>query len=191
MRSIRSVPEGSWDQPGLGVWNVRELCVHACRAWLTTLQYSADTAELTMHTSLDYFRVVLDAPGDIHADVAERARATAAELDEPVPTYAARLLHEVQALLEGTPDDRVIATFAGGIRFIDYLPTRVLELVVHGIDICDAVGTEPDVPPTAGAVAIGLLGSLAIARLEPARVAGLVRGLTGRAAFPGELNLLA
>ncbi len=191
MQAIGSVPEDGWDRPGLGVWNVRELCVHACRAWSTTLQYSAQTAELTLQSPLEYFLAVLNTPGDLHGDVAQRTRESAAALGDPIPHYAAGLHREVQDLLGNTDDDRVIANFAGGIRFIDYLPTRVLELVVHGIDIHHAVATPPNPPTSASGVAMELLGELAVARMDSGEFAGLVRGLTGRAPFPSDINLLA
>lgn len=190
LNTIESVPNDVWSQPALGEWNVRELSVHACRAWLTTLQYSGETTELTIYSPAEYYVAVSKMGPDVHAQVAERARENAVSVDDPIPTYAAGLSGEVARLVANTSDDQVLSSFAGGIRFIDYLPTRVLELTVHGIDVCDAIGAEAHVPPSAMAASLELLGQISAARLAAAEATDLVRALTGRAPFLSDLNVL-
>lgn len=191
IRAIESVPDSDWLKPGLGVWNVRELAVHASRAWLTTLQYTAEPASLSLHRPVDYYLAVLNLPGDLHTRVAETSIEQAASVDDSVPVYASALYREASAVVDNTPDDQVIASLAGGIRLIDYLPSRVLEMVTHGIDIHDALGSEPEVPVSAMSVSLELLSQIAAERLPADQSAGLVRALTGRAPFAGDINLLA
>ena len=40
-------------------------------------------------------------------------------------------------------DDPLVTTIAGGMRLSVYLATRTFELVVHGVDIADALGVAP------------------------------------------------
>lgn len=191
LRAIESVPVSDWEKPGLGVWNVRELAVHASRAWLTTLQYTAETSNLLLHRPVDYYLAVLNLPGDLHKRVADTTIEQAASVDEPVPAYASELCAEVSTVVDNTADDQVITSLAGGIRLIDYLPSRVLEMVTHGIDIHHALGSEPEVPVSAMSVSLELLSQIAAERLPSDQSAALVRALTGRATFGGDINLLA
>ena len=72
------------------------------------------------------------------AAVAGRGRRAGRALgDDPVATVQS-LVPRVLALVQraGSP---LITTAAGGMRLRTYLPTRTLELVVHGLDIATAV----------------------------------------------------
>ena len=89
-----------------------------------------------------------------------------------------------------TSDDAVVGTFVGGIRLLDYLPSRVVELVVHTLDLTDALDRDPELPTLAATVALGTLAEVAAARPGTVDVPALVRGLTGRAPWPGETNVL-
>ena len=85
------------------------------------------------------------------------------------------------------PRPHATPAVAGGIRLSAYLPTRVFELVVHGLDICRAVGREDAPPLAAQRLALGLAGDLAAARgLGPE----LLLALTGRSALPHGFTVL-
>jgi hypothetical protein len=47
------------------------------------------------------------------------------------------------------------------VRFSDWLPTRVMELVVHGDDLAASVGIDAPPPSEAAAVTIDLMVALA------------------------------
>ncbi len=99
--------------------------------------------------------------------------------------------------LAAAAGDPLIRTFAGGMRFAQYLPTRTFELVVHGLDIAGALRSPA--PAYSRAVldeVVTLAGSAAVveeqgragaARLDrPRRTAvGLFRRLR---AFPAALE---
>ena len=82
--------------------------------------------------------------------------------------------------------DDIVHTFVGEIRLDQYLATRVIELVVHGIDLAEVVGIGVSPPPSAARVALAVLIDLV-----PADDLGvLLRALTGRAQMLPGLHVL-
>lgn len=183
------VEESQWTAPALDGWTVRELFVHASRAGSTVTAYAAGTADRELRSPADYYLTALDSDG-IHESVAERARNQATELDEPVPAYLRRVFTEAEQTLQRTPSHQVLGTQAGGIALEDYLPTRVVELVVHGIDLAAALGLEARIPAIAMEVALESLAELAVRRPEELDPVDLVNALTGRGSLPEGTNLL-
>lgn len=188
--ALDAVADDQWVTPALGEWDVRELAVHTTRAWSTIISYVDVPAPLTLHSASEYYLAALGSDPAIHRQVSERAKAQAQELSEPVPGVARRLFLEAENVLERTPADHVLGTVAGGIRLVDYLPTRVVELVVHGIDLCTAVGAVPEVPLAALELTLEVLVDLASERPERVDPVHLVRALTGRAPLPGDFDVL-
>lgn len=178
-----------WSRPATDRWTVRDLFVHASRAASTITTYASSGAERTLHSAAEYYLSVLDAQ-DLHDAVAERARTQAAEIDEPIPEYLARVFAEAEQTLQRTPAAQVLDTRGGGITLEDYLPTRVVELVVHGIDIADSLEVRPEVPDTAMSVTLETLADLCALRADVLDPATLVRTLTGRGTLPEATNLL-
>ena len=76
----------------------------------------------------------------------------------------------------------LVTTIAGGMRLADYLPTRTFELAVHTADLAVALGSPPDVPPTAAAQALAIVAGLAVA---DGRAGPLLLAATGRPVPPG------
>ncbi len=83
--------------------------------------------------------------------------------------------------------DAAVATPFGGIRMRDYLPTRTLELAVHGLDLAAAMGLPPTCPPCALETSLVLCGTLAT---HTGKAPGLLLAATGRQALPPGFNLL-
>lgn len=183
------VGESQWSAPALGEWTVRELFVHASRAGSTIVDYAGEPAARTLGSGAEYYLTVLERDG-VHEAVADRARAQAAEVDEPIPAYVERTFAEAEQTLQRTPAGMVLDTRGGGITLEDYLPTRVVELVVHGIDIAAALGVTPEVPVTAMRVTLEMLSELAVCRPQALDPVVLVRALTGRGTLPEDTNLL-
>ena len=80
------------------------------------------------------------------------------------------------------PDDAVCSSRFGGMRLIDYLPTRVVELTVHCLDITDAL----DRPPTVRPAPVALTAALMVQVADPLVV---IRSLGGRSALPDGYNV--
>jgi uncharacterized protein (TIGR03083 family) len=154
---INSIRPEQWQQPGLGVWTVRELAAHALRSFTLIAEYSASdpSAPIDAADAVGYYRAIfVNDHAAIHAAVAERGRQSGAALgDEPAAAIRERV-REVMSLLPNLSDDQSCVTPFGNIRLIDYLHTRLVELVVHGLDLCRAIGRPLDAPVVAVTVAM-------------------------------------
>ena len=171
--------------PGLGVWDVRALVGHTSRALSTVETYLAVGRQpVEIAEPVDYFLAALGAPAgtpqraERDAAIAERGRQAGAELGDDPATAVAELAERVVGLVGRTPPDAPVATPAGTMRLSAYLPTRTLELTVHSLDTCRAVGVTP--PPSLDVPVAPTLGLLAaIAAHRPNR-ADLLLQLAGR-----------
>jgi uncharacterized protein (TIGR03083 family) len=177
------VPAGGWDEPGLGEWTVRELTAHALRAFLT-LQRLCDTTggAPQLESAMAYYRAIA-VREDVHAGVLQRGREAGAQLVDPEAT-ARRTAEQALGRLAATPDEHVGETFAGPMRLADYLPTRVVELGIHTLDLQRATGQPMALPASAAAVVLGTLAELA-------DVPTLLMAMTGRQPLPDGFNVLA
>jgi uncharacterized protein (TIGR03083 family) len=187
---VDGIDPDQWALPTIGEWTVRELVAHTARALVTVETYLAQPAErVELTSSAAYFAAGL-APEGIHDDVARRARDQADALGPDLRTAVTEVARRVLALVDATSDDAVLGTFVGGIRLADYLPSRVVELVVHTLDLTDALSAPPVLPPTAALVALGTLAEVGASRPGVVDPAALVRALAGRAPLPGDFNVL-
>lgn len=184
---VATVPDDGWDRPGLGEWTVRELVAHTSRAHRTVAQYLADPQPLAHSDAVSYFRAALGARG-IDTAIFERGRAEAALLgDDPTDTVATRA-DEVLALVERTSGDAPCATAAGGMTLDGYLATRVVELTLHTVDLCVALGRDDEQPPQSAARLTGaVLAGLAV---EGGLGARALAALSGRAELPAGFTVL-
>src|SRR3954452_12104049 len=127
-----------WDRPGLGEWDIRDLVGHTSRSFLTVETYLARPAPTVEVASAgDYFRATSAAaagPG-----VAARGREAGAALGADPAAAVAEIAGRVLPLVEARNGTELLTTFAGGMRLVDYLPTRTFELVVHTADLATAV----------------------------------------------------
>lgn len=181
---VAAVPADGWDRPGLGEWTVRELVGHTGRAFLTVRDYLASPAEhATLPDAATYFAVGLSGAG-VHEMVAERGREAGLALgDDPLGTVG-EWAGQALAAAGAAPDDTVVGTSFGGMRLLDYLPTRVFELTVHGLDLARALGLPPRMPARPLAVTAHLVTDLALVQ---GHGPDLVLALTGRSALPASV----
>lgn len=175
-----------WEAPGLGEWDVRALVGHTSRSLLTVEAYLAVPAgSVEVASSVAYYqatRTIAAGPG-----VAQRGRDAGAALG-PDPSAAVRVIAErVPPLLDSTDGTELVTTIAGGMRLADYLTTRVVELVVHTLDLATALGVPAEPPARAAAVALGVVTDLAVA---DGRAAPLLLAATGRTGLPSGFTVL-
>ena len=184
---VDKVDIDGWEAPALGEWCVRDLTGHTYRSFTTVLSYSAkpgDTVEL--ERPVDYFLKAGEALAD-PKQVAERGRAAGLEIIDDPRLMVRGFAMYVKNKLEELSDDHIMATPVGGIRLIDYLPTRTFELIIHTMDLAKAVGVD-DKPPEAGMEAtLKILSQLAIHR---GHAATLTLAATGRHGLPDGFSVL-
>jgi len=106
--------------------------------------------------------------------------------DDPVAAVA-ELAGRVLPLVDGLNGDELLTSIVGGIRLVDYLPTRVLELTVHTGDLCVALGLPVEPPALPAAVTLRLVGDLAVA---DGRAGALLLAATGRGGLPAGFSVL-
>lgn len=181
---VLSVPDDAWSSPGLGVWTVRELVGHTSRA-LTTIETYLDAADVdgTISSPAEYFQRALGAVTPAaHDAIAERGRQAGIDLGgDPVGAIRS-LADRVVARVAAERDDARCNTFAGAMRLIDYLPTRVVELTVHSLDLTDAIGRPATVRSTAVELTMDLI-------LDLADPLVLMRALGGRRSLPDSFTV--
>jgi hypothetical protein len=170
-----------WDTPALGSWNVASLCGHLVLCARNTAGYAHGAAGEgpLIPSAAAYYRVYLEQrasdPEGVDAAVAERARSEVAD-DLPGKFRVAQAA--ALAAIDWAGPGLVIAARYGSIHLSDYLRTRTLELVTHGVDLARAIGVRDWSPPPEALIdAISLLGEVAA---DTGRGIELVMLLTGR-----------
>jgi hypothetical protein len=121
------------------------------------------------------------------ADVAERGKQAGRELGDDPAAAVDRLVSGVMSDLASV-DDPVIEVIGGlGIRLHTYLPTRIFELAVHGMDIARALDIPYTPPAAVLAQALDVATRTAIATGHGETV---LLALTGRSALPPSFSVV-
>ena len=154
-------------RPGLGEWTVIELAAHTMRALTTVEQYVAagPSGPPQLEDAAAYVAAYLDArrrQPELDAQVAARGRQSVGALgDDPGGEFSATVAR-VAALLATTDGETTVSTPWGAIRLVDYLRTRVMELVMHGMDLAAALSVDWRPPPEALTDTLHLLSEVAV-----------------------------
>jgi uncharacterized protein (TIGR03083 family) len=187
VQTVEQVGPAQWEQPGLGVWTVRDLVGHTSRALLTVEQYLArPAAQREVMRPVDYYlraQAGLADPASVAARGREAGMALGADPLAAVRDITARVLPQVKT----APDEALVSTPVGGIRLIDYLPSRIFELAVHTLDLAAALPVIVTLPETVATVTLHLLADLAI---QPDKAAALLLAATGRRVLPAGFSVL-
>ena len=181
------VRPGQWDAPALGVWSVRDLVGHTSRSITRIEEFGARRAPaVDVDSAADHYRRSLGRP-NAGQQIAERGREAGQALGaDPLATMREDWAR-AERILDATDEDEIIAYDNGGIRFGDYLETRVFELTIHALDLANAIGVEAQPPREALAVALRTLAAIA---LESGRGAELALAATGRAPLGEAFSVL-
>src|SRR5262249_8399177 len=130
VHTVEQVGPTQWEQPGLGVWTVRDLVGHTSRALLTVELYLAQPAAQPegLRPVDDFLRAQagLADPASVAARGREAGVALGSDPIAAIRDIAARVLAHVQTAADAV----LVSTPVGGVRLIDYLPSRVFELAV-------------------------------------------------------------
>jgi len=180
---VRRIPDDAWDGPGLGDWDLRALVGHASRSLITVSTYLQTSAEREdVATPQSYYAWVADYTSNAGAEaIVERGRQAGRDLGADPVGAVDELVERVMGEL-ATAGDPLIEVIGGlGIRLHTYLPTRVFELAVHGLDIARATGLSFELPADVLDVATGLAARIGV---ETGRGVTLLMSLTGRETLP-------
>lgn len=186
---VHVIPESAWDGPGLGEWDLQALVGHASRSLTTVSTYLRTPAEQEDVTSAaDYYARIRDyASSAGSAAIVERGRQAGRDLGERPAVAVDALLDRVVADLAEV-DDPLIEVIGGlGIRLENYLPTRVFELAVHGLDIIGAAGLDAAMPDEVVTEATTLAAQIAASSGAGAPV---LLALTGRTGLPAGFSVV-
>jgi uncharacterized protein (TIGR03083 family) len=187
VNTVEQVGPTQWEQPGLGVWTVRDLVGHASRALLTVELYLAKpAAQREVMQPVDYYlraQAGLADPGSVAARGRAAGMALGSDPIAAVQDIAARVLAQVKTV----SDEVLVSTPVGGMRLLDYLPTRIFELAVHTLDIAAALPVTVTLPESVATVVLHLLADLA---LQPDKAAALLLAATGRRTLPAGFSVL-
>jgi len=187
VNTVKQVGATQWEQPGLGVWTVRDLVGHTSRALLTVEMYLATPAtQREVMRPVDYYLRVQGSLAD-PGSVAARGRAAGLALGPDPITAVQDIAARVLAQVQTASDAVLVSTPVGGMRLIDYLPSRIFELTVHTLDLAAALPVMVTLPETVAAVALHLLADMA---LQPDKAAALLLAATGRRAWPAGFSVL-
>jgi uncharacterized protein (TIGR03083 family) len=186
---VHEIPASAWDGPGLGEWDLRSLVGHASRSLITVstyLQQPADREDIT--TPQEYYvRVNPATLGLAPAGVVERGTQAGRDLGDDPAARVDELLSQVLGELSGVDDPLITVIGGAGIRLQKYLPTRVFELAVHGLDIARAVGISYALPADVLEEATVLAARIAAAEGQGEAV---LLALTGRDGLPPSFSVV-
>ncbi len=184
---VDQVDIDGWDELALGEWCARDLTGHTYRAFTTILSYSAKPGDkVDLESPVDYFLKAFESLADPKM-VAERGRAAGLEIIDDPRMMVRGFAMYVKNKLEELADDFILATPVGGIRLIDYLPTRTFELVIHTMDLAKAVVVDAEPPEKGMAATLEILGQIALHR---GHASDLVLAATGRGGLPNGFSVL-
>jgi uncharacterized protein (TIGR03083 family) len=174
--AVENISPTQWDEPALGVWTVRDLVGHTRLSFARVAEFSQQRAnKIDVESAAQHYHVSLSVEG-INDAIAERGRVAGQGLGDDVTTMLRASIEATLAVLKTTPDNAVIAYPNGGIKLEHYLETRVLELVVHTVDILVATGIEIEPPRQALSCTLHLLADLAVDSGIGSQLALLVTG---------------
>jgi hypothetical protein len=148
---VRMVPTSAWAGAGLGDWSLLELVGHANRAHTTLEQYLAEQ-RVPEPAGSDYFS---------DAAIAQRGRDAVAALGPSPEAAVAAASARAIALVASASSEALVWSPLGTISLASYLPSRTAELVVHGLDVVNALGpgAPTAVPVPAAPTAVPVPGA--------------------------------
>ncbi len=183
---VDGVDIDAWEDHALGQWTLRDLAGHTYRSISTVVGYSEKPApQVDVESSTQW---ILNVRQNGSADrVAELGRSAGLEIMDNPQMMVRGFLNMAKDRVNELDDDFILATPQGGMRLVDYLQLRTMELIIHGSDFARALGVEAAPPATGTQIALQVLSGVAVAE---GRGPALADALTGRTALPAGYNLL-
>ena len=171
----------------LGQWTLRDLAGHTYRSISTVVGYSEKPApQVDVESTTQW---ILNVRQNANPDrVAELGRSAGLEIMDNPQMMVRGFLNMARDRVNDLDEDFILATPQGGMKLIDYLQLRTMELVIHGSDFAQAALGVESTPPASGMqVTLQVLTGVAVAE---GRGPALANALTGRGVLPANYNLL-
>ena len=183
---VDGVDIDAWEEHALGQWTLRDLAGHTYRSINTVVGYSEKPApQVDVESTTQW---ILNVRQNMDPDrVAEMGRSAGLEIMDNPQMMVRGFLNMARERVNELDEDFILATPQGGMRLIDYLQLRTMELVIHGGDFARALGVEAMPPASGMQVALQVLTGVAVAE---GRGPALADALTGRTVLPAGYNLL-
>jgi uncharacterized protein (TIGR03083 family) len=146
----------------LGSWRVAELVSHLAgnAEFLLRALAAAPPPAATLGPFTYY-----DGSADHAQAIARRGHdATAGASPPDLRGRLGAVAPTMVAALASVDSDRLLRVNLGDVRLADFLATRAVEGVVHGLDLAAATGTPPAADPTAVRAAVRLLAGTLVCR---------------------------
>lgn len=176
---IDSLPDEAFELPTrLGDWRLAQLVSHLAGN-VENLLRALDLPPPPVAT-LDAYSYYDDSADDA-AEIAAEARSKTAGVTpaELRARLRAAVPAATAALSETTDPHRVVRVASGALLLSDFLVSRAVEGVVHGLDLAAATGTPPAAEPTAMTAAVRLLAGILVRRTPGRSVELRVPGPNG------------
>jgi uncharacterized protein (TIGR03083 family) len=185
---VAGVKPEQWNEPALGVWDVRGLVGHTARAIQVVEQYLlADPAtKVTAANAEAYYAVALVQYTNNEAIAARGIEAGRKLNENSGAEFEATLDRDLELIVANSPD-RLVAVGPIGIPLHEYLRTRVFELVVHGMDIAVATHQPHGIPADVVANVADLAARVAVRKGDGEQ---LLFAMTGRRPLPFRYSIL-
>ena len=158
--TLNEVPEEAWQRQALGEWTLAELAAHITRGAGRLAEQAHDDpgGDRPVRDRVSYWQVdrLADAP-----PIAARARDAAVGVDPSEwPARFAGAWRASADTFERIGPEALIATLRGPMRAVEYLATRVVEVVVHHYDVRAALDLPPAGTPEAERLTMDILEAL-------------------------------
>src|SRR5438067_1453584 len=156
------VRDDQWDDPGLGVWSVRDLVGHTSLAHTNVERdLAAPPSTRSVEDAVAFFEAGLAVPG-VEERVAQRGREAGVALGADPVSVVRGVADQASAIVAQLPDESILATSIGSMRLPSYLPTKTFELMVHTLDLAAAIGLKVEPPADALAESVEIAVALAL-----------------------------
>jgi hypothetical protein len=179
--TFAGLSESDWDRatqldpldPGLRHWNVLELAAHFnISIGLTLALVDGAQAGQTGRDRVSFFIFDRSQVAPVVYDYAV-VQAQGRQPAELLRTVEDTFVRTLQAARSSSPD-LVGPGYYALMRLDEFVASRAVEAVVHGLDLTDALGREPLVTPRATAVTAQILDELLARRTVASRPTDLV-----------------
>ena len=185
---VATIPPQDLDDPALGPWTTRVLVAHTMRSFSGVSGYLEAGSGLSpnLFGPSSYYVAAFEQVVS-RADIDHRAVEEAKQLGSDLALACRAAYDTAMTVLSNATSDTPVKTPFGVLQLDHYLPSRIVELVVHGEDIKSAVGSACELD--ARATEIASITCMAVAQKRQMGTEALL-ALTGRRRLPATFDVL-